>query len=50
MISGGLKASESPGRPRQIITQDEITEMLDRVERALADLTVQVRRERLTPV
>ena len=36
--------------PPLIITEEEIGEMLDRVELALNDLTVQVRRERLAVV
>ena len=36
--------------PPLIITEAEVTEMLDRVARALDELTVQVRRERLATV
>ena len=47
VICRGLANDTIAFSPPLIITEAEIDEMLDRVERALEDLTVQVRRERL---
>ena len=47
VICRGLPNDTIAFSPPLIITEAEIDEMLDRVERALEDLTVQVRRERL---
>jgi 4-aminobutyrate--pyruvate transaminase len=53
--SNGVIARSLPGdslafSPPMIITQDEVAEMLERVGKALDELTVQVRRERLAVV
>ena len=50
VISRSLANDTIAFSPPLIITEAEITEMLDRVSRALDDLTVQVRRERLAAV
>jgi 4-aminobutyrate--pyruvate transaminase len=50
IISRGLPSDAVAFSPPLIMTVAEINEMLDRMERALADLTVQVRRERLATV
>ena len=50
VICRGLPNDSIAFSPPLIITEAEITEMLDRVERALDELTVQVRRERLAVV
>ncbi len=47
VICRGLPGDTIAFSPPLIITEGEIMEMLDRVERALDELTVQVRRERL---
>ena len=50
VICRGLPNDSLAFSPPLIITEPEIDEMLDRVARALDDLTVQVRRERLAVV
>ncbi len=50
VICRGLPNDSLAFSPPLIITEPEIHEMLDRVERALDELTVQVRRERLAVV
>ena len=50
VICRGLPSDSIAFSPPLIITEAEITEMLDRVEAALNDLTVQVRRERMAAV
>ncbi len=50
VICRGLPNDSIAFSPPLIITEAEITEMLDRVEHALDDLTVQVRRERMAVV
>ena len=50
IISRGLPSDTIAFSPPLIITEAEITEMLDRMEAALNELTVQVRRERMAAV
>lgn len=50
VITRGLPNDTVAFSPPLIITEAEITEMFDRVERALNELTVQLRRERLAVV
>ena len=50
VICRGLPNDSIAFSPPLIITETEVTEMLDRVEAALNDLTVQVRRERIAVV
>ena len=50
VICRGLPNDSIAFSPPLIITQAEISEMLDRIEAALNDLTVQVRRERMAVV
>jgi 4-aminobutyrate--pyruvate transaminase len=50
VICRGLPNDSIAFSPPLIITEAEISEMLDRVEAALDDLTVQVRRERMAVV
>jgi 4-aminobutyrate--pyruvate transaminase len=50
IISRGLPNDSLAFSPPLIMAKDEVTEMMDRMERALADLTVQIRRERLAAV
>ena len=47
MIGRALPGDVLAFSPPLIITEEEVTEMLDRAERALADLTIEVRRERI---
>jgi 4-aminobutyrate--pyruvate transaminase len=50
VICRGLPNDTIAFSPPLIITEAEITEMLDRVEAALGELTVQVRREKIAVV
>ena len=50
MIGRSLPGDVLAFSPPLIITEAEVTEMLDRAERALADLTVELRRERIAAV
>ncbi len=47
MIGRALPSDTLAFSPPLIITEEEVTDMLDRTERALADLTVEIRRERM---
>ncbi|GAC1345828.1 MAG: aspartate aminotransferase family protein [Acetobacteraceae bacterium] len=50
VIARGLPSDTLAFSPPIIITQDEVAEMLDRVGRALDELAVQIRRERIAVV
>jgi 4-aminobutyrate--pyruvate transaminase len=50
VISRALPNDTLAFSPPLIMTEEEVTMMLDRFERALEELTVQVRRERLAVV
>ena len=50
MIARGLPNDTLAFSPPLIITEDEVTQMLDRVGHAMDDLAVQLRREKMAVV